>query len=172
MGACGKFRRASIFVLARFTDVNIIGAVEDLHDSREEVAVSEPELPDAELEVLASLWRGGAATVRQVREAMQEYRPMSHASAFTLLRRLEAKGLVRREKAPAGKAFVFRPTTRPGRTYRRVVKDLLDRVFGGSPVTMVSSLFETRPPTKEELDELQALLDGLRRKGTKKGGGS
>jgi BlaI family penicillinase repressor len=136
------------------------------------VPVSEPELPDAELEVLACLWRQGGATVRRVREAMQEYRPMSHASAFTLLRRLEAKGLVRREKARAGKAFVFRPTTRPGRTYRRVVKSLLDRVFGGSAVALVSSLFETRPPTKQELDELQTLLDGLRHKGAKKGGGA
>lgn len=130
--------------------------------------LSAHDLPDAELDVLACLWRQGAATVRQVREHMQRYRPMTHASAFTLLRRLEGKGLVTREKGPVGKAFVFRARVAPGRTYRRVVKNLLDRVFGGSPVALVSSLLETRPPTEQELYRLQELLDELRGKSSGK----
>jgi BlaI family penicillinase repressor len=124
--------------------------------------VREERLPDAELEVLACLWRNGETTAREVREAMQHYRPMTHGSVATLLSRLQAKGLVARRKGPVGKAYVYKATRRPGPAYRRVVKDILERIFGGSSVALVNSLFETQPPTPDELDALQELLDELR----------
>ena len=120
-------------------------------------------LPDTELEVLACLWQAGRATAREVREAMRGYRPMTHGAMATILKRLEGKGLLSRRKGPVGKAFVYEPTQCPEPTYRRLMRDLRDRVFGGSGVTMVASLFETQPPTAEELDTLQRLLDELRR---------
>src|SRR4030095_12079423 len=126
--------------------------------------MAEERLPDAELEVMACLWRLREATARQVRESMKSYRPMAHTSVVTLLGRLEAKGLVKRAKGPVGKAFVYTPLSRPGKTYRRVVRDCLQRVFGGNGPALVASLFETQPPTLEEVAELQRLLDGLRRK--------
>ena len=131
--------------------------------------VADELFPNAEREVLACLCRLGAATVRQVREEMEAYRPMMHASVFTLLKRLEAKGAVTREKGPKGKAFVYKPAVQPVRAYRQVVKDLVDRIFGGSGVELVSSLFETRPPTPDEIEQLQELLDQLRQKSSKRG---
>jgi hypothetical protein len=37
------------------------------------------------------------------------------------------------------------------------------RAFGGHPAALVASLFETRPPSKDEIDELEALVERLRR---------
>lgn len=130
---------------------------------------NEMDLPDAELEVLACLWQHSKATARQIRETMSGYRPMAHGSVVTLLKRLESKGLVSKEKGAVGKAFVYAPTQRPGPTYRRIVENLLQRVFAGDGVALVASLFETQPPTSEELEELQRLLDQLRKKTTKRG---
>ena len=76
---------------------------------------------------------------------------------------------MRREKGPVGKAFVYSPTRRPGPAYRRIVGNLLQRIFGGDGVPLVASLFETQPPTSDELEELQRLLDQLRERSTKKG---
>jgi predicted transcriptional regulator len=123
--------------------------------------MSEERLPDAELEVMACLWQLREATARQLREAMLEYRPMAHTSMMTLLGRLEAKGMVKRNKGPVGKAFLYAPLRRPGKTYRRVIGDVLQRIFGGNQSALVASLFETRPPTKAEVAELQQLLDRL-----------
>ena len=129
-----------------------------------EAPESHEDLPRAELEVLACLWQKGKATAREVREAMSDYRPMSHGSMVTLLNRLESKDLVSKEKAPVGKAFVFQPTRGPERTYRRIMGDLHDHVFGGNRLSMVASLFETRTPTPDEVDALQDLLVELRAK--------
>lgn len=126
--------------------------------------MSDDQLPDAELEVMACLWQLREATARQVREAMLNYRPMAHTSVVTLLGRLEAKGLVKRAKGPVGKAFVYTPLRRPGKTYRRVIGNVLQRIFGGNGPALVASLFETQPPTPAEVEELQRLLDQLRQK--------
>jgi BlaI family transcriptional regulator, penicillinase repressor len=124
--------------------------------------MTQHQLPDAELDVMACLWRGGRLTAREVREALAQKRPMAHASVCTLLKRLEDKGLVARSKGSVGKAFVYQAQTQVGATRRRLLGELLDRLFGGSGVALVSSLLESRPPTRAELDELQSLLDGLR----------
>ena len=123
----------------------------------------ERRVPDAELEVLTCLHRRGEATARDIREALWDQRPMAHGSVLTLLGRLERRGLVGRKKGPSGKAFVYMPTRRRTATLRPVLRRLVDRVFAGSPVDLVASLFETRPPTPEELDALQRLVRDLRR---------
>ena len=126
--------------------------------------MTEDRLPEAELEVLACLWQRGEATAREVREAIEPYRPLAHASVLTLLGRLESKGLIARRKADTGKAFVYRPTKKPDPTYRRLMADTLERVFGGNGIAMVASLFAAKAPTAEELTELENLLDDLKRR--------
>lgn len=121
-------------------------------------------LPDAELEVLGCLWQRGKSTARGLRETMASYRPMAHGSMVTLLKRLEKKGFVSKRKGAVGKAFVYEPTHGPKKTYRRIMEYLYLRVFGGSGVAMVTSLFESRPPTREEIKELQKLLDQLQQR--------
>ena len=122
------------------------------------------DLPDAELEVLACLQRQQKATAREIREQMQGFRPMAHASVLTLLTRLEAKGLVTREKGPVGKAFVYLPTARSKQTGSNVLKKILQRVFHGDGVALVASLFQSKPPSRDELNRLEELLGDLRGK--------
>jgi len=124
--------------------------------------LSGPRIPQAELEVLACLDRLEAATARQLRETMDSYRPMAHGSMMTLLKRLESRGLVDRRKAGAGKAFLFSASAQARRTYSSLLARLRERVFGGDPVALVASLFETAPPDSAQLRQLQLLLDRLR----------
>src|SRR4029453_15360931 len=92
-----------------------------------------------------------------------EQRPMAHGAVLPLLGRLERRGLVARKKGPSGKAFVYMPTGRHTAALRPVMRRLVDRVFAGSPVDLVASLFETRPPTPQELDAIQRLVGRLPR---------
>lgn len=126
--------------------------------------MDENQLPDAELEVLACLWKHGQLTARSIRERMVGYRPMTHAAVSTLLKRLQDKGMVVREKGPVGKAFLYRAATGPRKTYRRIVDDLIERIFSGSGTALVTTLLEARPPSAGELEELQRLLDDYRKR--------
>ena len=131
--------------------------------------MAELRLPDAELEVLACLWKHGAITVRQLREAMRGYRPLTHAAVSTLLHRLREKGMVTRRKGAVGKAFLYQAAVRPRRTYRQIAEHLMQRVFGGNALALVSALYESHPPTQQELDRLQEFLDELRQRRGGKG---
>jgi len=121
-------------------------------------------LPNAELDVLACLWQEGPVTARRIREMMSKYRPMAHGSVVTLLTRLEEKGQVTKSKGPVGKAFLFRATRKPEATHRKLVKDMVNRVFAGNVAAMVTALFDAQPPTKGELAEIQKAVNGAKRK--------
>jgi predicted transcriptional regulator len=131
----------------------------------------ERKVPAAELDVLACLQRMGEATAREIGDALRGYRPMAHGSVVTLLKRLEAKALVTKRKAPIGKAFVYRPTAGVKSTYRDLLKRIRMRVFGGDSVALVASLYESKPPTAAELHELERLLERLRSGGAARQGG-
>jgi predicted transcriptional regulator len=118
------------------------------------------DLPPAELDVMSCLWRG-QTTAADIRTALADSRPLSHSSVCTLLGRLEAKGLVERQRGPVGKAFVYRPTLPAAGPRRTLLAGLLDRLFAGNRVALVASLLETAPPTPGELAELTALLAEL-----------
>ena len=128
--------------------------------------MTEFELPDAELDVMTCLWRDGALTARDVRERLEKSRPMAHASVCTLLKRLEDKGLVSRRKADTGKAFLYEATIEPTKTQSRLVRDLVDRVFAGSGVALMASLLQSRRPSPDEIEELQTLLEDLKKQKT------
>lgn len=121
-------------------------------------------IPDAELDVLQCLHRRGDATAADIRRELEAERPMAHGSVVTLLNRLERKGLVTHWKGNVGKAFMYRATRTPQATARPVVRNVLQRVFGGDKLALVTSLFETRPPTPQELEDLERLVSELKQK--------
>jgi predicted transcriptional regulator len=126
--------------------------------------MTEPGIPRAERDVLASLHRDGEATARQLRERLEAYRPMSHGAMLTLLKRLEGKAMVTKEKGPVGKAHVYRAAGRRASTFGGLVRDLLQGVFHGDGVALVASLFETKPPNREEVKQLEQMLAEIRRR--------
>jgi BlaI family transcriptional regulator, penicillinase repressor len=120
------------------------------------------DLPPAERDVLICLHRHRQATARELRESLLKIRPMAHGSVLTLLNRLEAKGLVKKEKGMIGKAFVYEARQQPRTTLGGIVRQVVQRVFHGDSVALVASLFETKPPTAAEVEKLQRMLDDLR----------
>jgi len=89
---------------------------------------------------------------------------MTHGAMVTLLKRLSAKGWVTRRKGPVGKAFLYMPTREPAPTQRRILQVLKHRIFGGSGLAVVANLLNADPPSADEIDQLQNLLDDLRSK--------
>lgn len=114
--------------------------------------------------MLAVLHERGEADAMTVRRALAKKRPMSHASVSTLLRRLEARGLVTRRKADKGKSFLYAATEEVGKTHGKLVKRLLERVFRNDSLSLVAALLAVKPPTETEARELRKLVDELHKK--------
>jgi predicted transcriptional regulator len=127
----------------------------------QEASPKEQILPEAEMEVLAVLHARGEADARQVREALDAYRPMTHASVLTLLGRLEVKELVTRRKGEVGKAFVYAPAKSPKAMHRSLLRRVVRRIFSNDPAQLVASLFDAKPPTAEELRQIRELVDAM-----------
>lgn len=120
---------------------------------------SNPHVPEAEQDVLGAIYDLEEATARQVRERLAARRPLAHASVVTLLGRLEEKGLVKRRKGDAGKAFLYSPTRARTRTFGPMLNRLVRRAFQGNSAALVASLFDSRPPDAREIAELETLLE-------------
>lgn len=120
-----------------------------------------PSLPKptpAETEILNVLWDLGSGTVRQVHNVLADQRPTGYTTVLKLLQIMADKGLVRREDGD-GRAHIYTPTLERDLAQRQMVRDLVDRLFGGSATQLVLQALEERPASEEELREIRQLID-------------
>jgi BlaI family penicillinase repressor len=115
-------------------------------------------LTGAELEILRVLWRRGASTVREVFEAL-ESRGTGYTTVLKLMQIMAQKGLVHRDERE--KTHVYRAAVAAASTERKLVKAFIDKAFEGSTSRLVMSALSAKPASKEELDEIRALLDDI-----------
>jgi BlaI family penicillinase repressor len=133
-----------------------------------------PQPTPAELAILRVLWRRGRSTVREVQEDLNRDspgsgtggdpgRPTGYTTALKLMQIMTEKGLVRRDES--NRTHVYEAGGRHGeeQTQRRLVKDLLERAFGGSAQKLVLQALSARKATREEIAEIRALLDEMER---------
>jgi len=119
-----------------------------------------PTLPrptDGELAILRVLWARGPSTVRQVHDVLSRDRSAAYTTTLKLLQIMTEKGLVRRDEADRSHVYESRMTE--GQTQRQLVRDLVDRAFGGSASKLVLQALAARRATPEELGEIRRLLD-------------
>ena len=116
----------------------------------------------AELEILRALWRLGPSTVRDVHEALRERR-VGYTTVLKLLQIMTEKGLVKRDESQ--RAHVYEVRVPEEQTQTQLVRDLVDRAFGGSPGRLVMQALSSRKATPEERDRIRQLLDELEGEG-------
>ncbi|MCA1559848.1 MAG: BlaI/MecI/CopY family transcriptional regulator [Acidobacteria bacterium] len=119
-----------------------------------------PRPTDAELAILRVLWDRGASTVRQVHEVLSRTRPAAYTTALKLLQIMTEKGLVRRDETD--RTHIYHARLSEEQTQRQLVRDLVDRAFGGSASKLVLQALATRRATAEELGEIRKLIEGRR----------
>ena len=119
-------------------------------------------LPRREREVFETLCRLEAATAADVRATLSD--PLSDSAVRTLLSRLEAKDLVRREPGQGG--FVYRPAPRPDALAAGALKRMVDTFFAGSAASAATALLGMSDRlTPDEAESLRRLIDRTRTAG-------
>ncbi len=123
--------------------------------------MSKPPRPtDAELAILRILWQHGTCTVRQVHDELARERPSAYTTALKMLQIMTEKGLVRRDESE--RTHVYQPRLTEEQTQRQLVRDLVDRAFGGSASKLVMQALSGRRATQEELGEIRKLIESNR----------
>jgi BlaI family transcriptional regulator, penicillinase repressor len=115
-----------------------------------------PTPTNAELAILRVLWAQGPSTVREVHTALTTERDMAYTTALKMLQVMTAKALTIRETR--GTQHFYRARLPERQMQRRLVRDLLDRAFGGSTSQLVLQALAARRATPEELHEIRRLL--------------
>jgi len=119
-----------------------------------------PKPTDAELAILRILWERGPSTVRQVHEILAVERPAAYTTALKLLQIMTEKGLVERDERD--RTHIYRARLSEEVTQRQLVRDLLDRAFGGSSGKLVMQALATRRASADELRDIRKAIDGAR----------
>jgi predicted transcriptional regulator len=118
-----------------------------------------PKPTEAELAILRVLWERGPSTVRDVQEALEDERGTGYTTALKLLQIMTDKGLVRRDDRQ--RTHVYEAVLPAEATQRQLVRDLLDRAFGGSARQLVMQALSAERASKADLAEIRKLLDEL-----------
>ena len=123
--------------------------------------MSPPESPrrptDAELAILAVIWERGRATVREVFEELSASQDTGYTTVLKFMHIMTDKGLLVRDGSL--RPQVFRAAQPRRRMQRRLLGDLLDKAFGGSPGSMALQALSMRKATPEELRAIRSLID-------------
>ena len=122
----------------------------------------QPRPTDAELSILRVLWERGPSTVRQVHEALSDTRDTGYTTTLKLMQIMADKGLVKRNERE--RTHVYTAIAGQEQTQSQLVKDLVDRAFGGSAAALVLRALSADDSTDAELKEIRKMIDDYREK--------
>jgi predicted transcriptional regulator len=115
-----------------------------------------PKPTPAELELLQALWPLGAATAKQVHEAMLSDKPeLAYGTVLRLLQIMHGKGLLIRDESQ--RSHVYAPAQPKDALQTNLLQDLLQRAFAGSAKALVLAALRTGISRKER-EEIERML--------------
>ena len=119
-----------------------------------------PDVTDAELSVMQSLWDRGPSTIRELTDVLYPEGETAHyATVQKLLERLTAKGYVRRRRR--GRLHVYASAAERDALIARRLRDMADKLCQGSMTPLLTHLVNASELSTTDLAALRELVDRL-----------
>jgi predicted transcriptional regulator len=112
-------------------------------------------LTKLELQIMQVIWRQGASNVSAVQAGLEQ--ELAYTTVQTMLNILKRKGKLKRKLN--GRAYEYSATVSEARASGHAVRDLVDRMFGGSSEELVMSLIKSRQIDAKKIAELSKRLE-------------
>lgn len=119
-------------------------------------------LTELQQAILDRLWRSGPATAEQIREALAPAHQLKDSTIRTLLRRLEARGLLTHRLD--GKSYVYAATMAPRRVAAHSVRQIIDRFWSGSVEQFLTGMVDEKVLTPAEIARLARKIAHARKR--------
>ena len=116
---------------------------------------------ESEVEILRVLWDKGKATVREVHEVLCLHKNAGYTTTLKLLQIMFEKGLVKRDDS--NKTHIYQPNVSKENTQQQFMGKMINSLFSGSSTQLVMQALGNNKTSKEELDEIQQLLNQLKK---------
>jgi predicted transcriptional regulator len=120
-----------------------------------------PRPTDAELDILRILWAQGPSTVRDVHGTLEKERTIGYTTVLKLMQIMAEKGLVERDERE--RAHVYKAALAEEQTQKQLVRDLVERAFGGSATKLVVQVLAAEKASAEDIRQMRALLEEFER---------
>lgn len=118
-------------------------------------------LTDVEHEFMEILWCLGEGTVQDVLNKLPKERNLAYTSVSTILRILEQKKILGTRKS--GRKHIYRPLLSRRVFTNYSVENLIQQVFEGDSVGLVSHLLDKKRISIAEIKKIQKLLNEKKR---------
>lgn len=116
---------------------------------------------ESELEILRILWERTEATVRDVHEILSKTKDAGYTTTLKLMQIMHEKGIVKRDQT--NKTHIYSPLLSREKTQKQFMGKMIDTLFQGSSTQLVMQALGNHKTSKEELEEIQKLIDNLKR---------
>ena len=128
-----------------------------------------PNPTEGELAILRVLWaRGDPSTVRDVHLSLSRTKDTAYTTVLKMMTIMAEKGLLTRDESE--RSHRYRATNPEPVVQSSLLKDLMQRAFGGSTARLVQSALDADAASADELDQISTMIAAAkeqRRKGMK-----
>jgi predicted transcriptional regulator len=111
------------------------------------------------MQILRILWDLGPSPVREIHRRLEAAKGTSYSTTVKMLSVMLEKGLVTRDED--AQPHIYRAALTRDAAGKRLVRDLIDKVYNGSALSLVLQALSTQRATQEERDEIRRLLDKM-----------
>jgi BlaI family penicillinase repressor len=118
-----------------------------------------PEPTKAELEILQVLWEFGPSTVRFVNEKLNENREVNYTSTLKQMQILTEKGILKRDESQMKHIYI--PVEAEEKTKVQLLDRFVNTLYKGSASQLMMQLLGNKKTSKEEIEEIRRLLEGM-----------
>lgn len=120
-------------------------------------------LTPLELQMMQVLWREGPSDVQSVQRHLPAGMDLAYTTVQTMLNVLQRKGKVKRKLK--GRAYEYYPVLTKEKAAGQAVRDVVDRLFGGSSEDLVMRLIKDRKVDAARIVELSREIETLKKRG-------
>lgn len=114
---------------------------------------------EVEMQILRILWELGKSPVREIHRRLEADKGTSYSTTVKMLSVMLEKGLVTRDEN--AQPHVYKAVLTRDKAGKQLLRDLIDKVYNGSALSLVLQALSTKQATQAERDEIRRLLDQM-----------
>ena len=116
-------------------------------------------LSENEWYIMQVLWEKSSASLRDICDALKESKGWTKHAISSFLKRMQEKGAISVDET--GKVKNYIAVWNKDETILEETQSIMERVYKGDLLLMVSNAVKEQKLTKEEIEELKSMLDRM-----------